>query len=76
MSHTLSYYLLQILNALSFSALLMLAGLGLSLVLSLMNFINLTHGSFSCWAATSVSNGWHLARPGGWPFPPRLYCVG
>lgn len=42
----MSYYLLQTLNALSFSVLLMLTGLGLALVLSLMNFINLTHGSF------------------------------
>src|SRR5690606_6129666 len=41
-----SYYLLQALNALSFSVLLMLTGLGLALVLSLMNFINLAHGSF------------------------------
>lgn len=42
----MSYYLLQALNALSFSVLLMLTGLGLALVLSLMNFINLAHGSF------------------------------
>ena len=42
----MSYHLLQTLNALSFSVLLMLTGLGLSLVLSLMNFINLAHGSF------------------------------
>ena len=42
----MSYYLVQTLNALSFSVLLMLTGLGLSLVLSLMNFVNLTHGSF------------------------------
>jgi branched-chain amino acid transport system permease protein len=41
-----SYYLVQSLNALSFSVLLLLTGLGLSLVLSLMNFINLAHGSF------------------------------
>lgn len=42
----MSYYLLQTLNALSFSVLLLLTALGLSLVLSLMNFINLAHGSF------------------------------
>jgi branched-chain amino acid transport system permease protein len=42
----MSYYLLQTLNALSFSVLLLLTGLGLSLVLSLMNFVNLAHGSF------------------------------
>ncbi len=42
----MAYTLVQILNALSFSVLLLLTGLGLSLVLSLMNFINLTHGSF------------------------------
>jgi branched-chain amino acid transport system permease protein len=40
------FYLVQSLNALSFSVLLLLTGLGLSLVLSLMNFVNLTHGSF------------------------------
>lgn len=42
----MAYYLIQILNALSFSVLLMLTGLGLSVVLSLMNFVNLAHGSF------------------------------
>lgn len=42
----MAYTVVQILNALSFSVLLLLTGLGLSLVLSLMNFINLTHGSF------------------------------
>ncbi len=41
----MSFYLVQILNALSFSMLLMLTGLGLSVVLSLLNFVNLTHGS-------------------------------
>src|SRR5690606_41892548 len=47
----------------------MLAGLGLSLVLSLMNFINLTHGSFFLlggyisvqWLASSAP--WWLAFP-------------
>ncbi|HRL20699.1 MAG TPA: branched-chain amino acid ABC transporter permease [Alcaligenes sp.] len=65
----MSYFLLQVLNALSFSALLMLAGLGLSLVLSLMNFINLTHGSFFLlggyigvqWLASGAP--WWLAFP-------------
>ena len=42
----MAYIVVQILNALSFSVLLLLTGLGLSLVLSLMNFVNLTHGSF------------------------------
>jgi len=42
----MAYYLVQTLNALSFSVLLLLTGLGLSLVLSLMNFVNLTHGAF------------------------------
>ncbi len=42
----MAFYLVQTLNALSFSVLLLLTGLGLSLVLSLMNFVNLTHGSF------------------------------
>ncbi|QCI67172.1 branched-chain amino acid ABC transporter permease [Phreatobacter stygius] len=42
----MGFYLIQTLNALSFSVLLLLTGLGLSLVLSLMNFVNLTHGSF------------------------------
>ena len=42
----MAYFVVQALNALSFSVLLLLTGLGLSLVLSLMNFVNLTHGSF------------------------------
>lgn len=42
----MGYALVQVLNALSFSALLLLTGLGLSVVLSLMNFINLAHGGF------------------------------
>lgn len=42
----MAFYLVQVLNALSFSMLLMLTGLGLSVVLSLMNFVNLAHGSF------------------------------
>lgn len=41
----MAFYLVQALNAVSFSVLLLLMGLGLSLVLSLMNFINLAHGS-------------------------------
>jgi branched-chain amino acid transport system permease protein len=40
------YAAVQALNALSFSALLLLNGLGLSVVLSLMRFVNLAHGSF------------------------------
>ena len=46
MPDALGYAAIQSLNALSFSALLLLNGLGLSVVLSLMNFVNLTHGSF------------------------------
>lgn len=42
----MGFYVVQSLNALSFSVLLLLAGLGLAVVLSLMNFVNLTHGSF------------------------------
>lgn len=42
----MAYYFAQTLNALSYSVLLLLTGLGLSLVLSLMHFINLAHGSF------------------------------
>lgn len=42
----MGYAAIQTLNAVSFSALLLLTGLGLSVVLSLMNFINLAHGSF------------------------------
>ncbi|WP_353055942.1 hypothetical protein [Alcaligenes faecalis] len=72
----MSYFLLQILNALSFSALLMLAGLGLSLVLSLMNFINLTHGSFFLLGGY-ISVQWLASgAPGGWPFPPLSHCAG
>jgi branched-chain amino acid transport system permease protein len=40
------FYVIQSLNALSFSVLLLLTGLGLAIVLSLMNFVNLAHGSF------------------------------
>lgn len=65
----MSYYLLQTLNALSFSVLLLLTGLGLTLVLSLMNFINLAHGSFFLlggyiaiqWLASGAP--WWLAFP-------------
>jgi len=46
MPDLLGYGVVQTLNALSFSALLLLNGLGLSVVLSLMNFVNLTHGAF------------------------------
>lgn len=65
----MAYYLLQTLNALSFSVLLLLTGLGLTLVLSLMNFINLAHGSFfllggyiaTQWLASGAP--WWLAFP-------------
>ncbi|EKU28602.1 branched-chain amino acid ABC transporter permease [Alcaligenes sp. HPC1271] len=56
-------------------SLLMLAGLGLSLVLSLMNFINLTHGSFFLLGGY-ISVQWLASgAPGGWPFPPLLHCA-
>lgn len=65
----MSFQLLQVLNALSFSVLLLLAGLGLTLVLSLMNFVNLTHGTFFLlggyvavqWLAGGMA--WWLAFP-------------
>ncbi len=65
----LGYGAIQTLNALSFSALLLLNGLGLSVVLSLMNFVNLTHGSFYLlgsyvaifWLGTGAP--WWLAFP-------------
>ncbi|MYZ45041.1 branched-chain amino acid ABC transporter permease [Schauerella aestuarii] len=65
----MAYTVVQILNALSFSVLLLLTGLGLSLVLSLMNFVNLTHGSFYLlgsyigiqWLASGAP--WYLAFP-------------
>lgn len=69
MPDTLGYAAVQTLNALSFSALLLLNGLGLSVVLSLMNFVNLTHGSFYLlgsyvailWLGTGAP--WWLAVP-------------
>lgn len=65
----MGFYLVQTLNALSFSMLLLLTGLGLSVVLSLMNFVNLTHGSFFLlgayvgvyWLASGAP--WWLAFP-------------
>ncbi|HEV7328452.1 MAG TPA: branched-chain amino acid ABC transporter permease [Bosea sp. (in: a-proteobacteria)] len=62
-------YAVQSLNALSFSTLLLLTGLGLSVVLNLMNFVNLTHGSFFLlgayvgvyWLASGAP--WWLAFP-------------
>jgi len=63
------FYAVQSLNALSFSMLLLLTGLGLSVVLNLMNFVNLTHGSFFLlgayigiyWLASGAP--WWLAFP-------------
>ena len=63
------YAVIQTLNALSFSALLLLNGLGLSVVLSLMRFVNLTHGAFFLlgshvaivWLAAGAP--WSLALP-------------
>jgi len=59
-----AYSLLQALNALSFSVLLLLTGLGLSLVLSLMNFVNLAHGSFFLLGGY-IATGW-LAAGAPW----------
>lgn len=65
----MGYAVVQILNALSFSALLLLTGLGLSVVLSLMNFVNLAHGGFyllgSYVAVLWLGSGapWWLAFP-------------
>lgn len=69
MPDALAYAAIQTLNALSFSALLLLNGLGLSVVLSLMNFVNLAHGSFyllgSYVAIFWLGSGapWWLAAP-------------
>lgn len=65
----MGFYAVQSLNALSFSMLLLLTGLGLSVVLNLMNFVNLTHGSFFLlgayvgvyWLASGAP--WWLAFP-------------
>lgn len=65
----MGYAVVQVLNALSFSALLLLTGLGLSVVLSLMNFVNLAHGAFyllgSYVAVLWLTSGapWWLAFP-------------
>lgn len=65
----MGFYIVQSLNALSFSLLLLLTGLGLAVVLSLLNFVNLTHGSFyllgSYVAVYWFSSGfpWWLAFP-------------
>ncbi|WP_216186586.1 hypothetical protein [Verticiella alkaliphila] len=69
----MSYYFVQTLNALSFSVLLLLTGLGLSLVLSLMNFINLAHGAFFLlggyigihWLAAGARGGSRCPPPSG-----------
>ncbi|MGY6251239.1 branched-chain amino acid ABC transporter permease [Bosea thiooxidans] len=65
----MGFYVVQSLNALSFSMLLLLTGLGLSVVLNLMNFVNMTHGSFFLlgayvgvyWLASGAP--WWLAFP-------------
>lgn len=65
----MTYLAVQALNALSYSVLLLLAGLGLVLVLNLMNFVNLAHGSFfllGAYVATlwlNASLPWWLALP-------------
>ena len=41
----MGFHLIQSLNAVAFPVLMMLCGLGLSLVLSLMNFVSLAHGA-------------------------------
>lgn len=65
----MTLYVIQALNALSFSVLLLLLAAGLTLVLNLMHFVNLTHGSFyllgSYIAITWLAAGWPwwLAAP-------------
>lgn len=70
----MSFYLVQILNALSFSMLLMLTGLGLSIVLSLMNFVNLTHGSFFLLGAY-ISVYWLGSGAPWWMAFPVAFCA-
>lgn len=65
----MEYYVIQSLNALVFAVILLLSGLGLSVVMSLMNFVNLTHGSLYLlgsyiavfWMA--AGQPWYLAFP-------------
>jgi branched-chain amino acid transport system permease protein len=65
----MGFYVVQSLNALSFGLLVLLTGLGLAVVLSLMNFVNLAHGSFyllgSYFAIYWLASGapWWLAFP-------------
>lgn len=70
----MSYYLVQTLNALSFSVLLLLTGLGLSLVLSLMNFINLAHGAFFLLGGY-VSIHWLAAGAPWWLALPAAFGI-
>ncbi len=65
----MDYYLIQSINALVFAVLLLLSGLGLSVVMSLMNFINLAHGSLYLLGSyiavywTAAGAPWYLAFP-------------
>ncbi|UFN48303.1 branched-chain amino acid ABC transporter permease [Roseomonas sp. OT10] len=72
----MAYALVQLLNALSFSALLLLTGLGLSVVLSLMNFLNLAHGSFYL-LGSYVAILWFASGAPWWlAFPAAFLATG
>lgn len=72
----MAFYLIQILNALSFSVLLMLTGLGLAVVLSLMNFVNLAHGSFFL-LGSYVAVFWFASGAPWWlAFPAAFIAAG
>ena len=70
----MSYFVVQLLNALSFSVLLMLTGLGLSLVLSLMNFVNLTHGAFYL-LGSYIGIQWLASGAPWWLAFPAAFCI-
>jgi branched-chain amino acid transport system permease protein len=70
----MGYAAIQALNALSFSALLLLTGLGLSVVLSLMNFINLAHGSFYL-LGSYVAVYWFASDAPWWLAFPTAFLV-
>ncbi|HYD71187.1 branched-chain amino acid ABC transporter permease [Azospirillum sp.] len=65
----MEYVVIQSINALVFAVILLMSGLGLTVVMSLMNFINLAHGSLVLlgsyvavfWLA--IGAPWYLAFP-------------
>ncbi len=65
----MEYIVIQSINALVFAVILLMSGLGLTVVMSLMNFINLAHGSLfllgsyvaAFWFAAGAP--WYLAFP-------------